>query len=81
MAKNKYIAGVLNFFLLGPGYIYNGNRVITGIFLTLGAILGTFVELQLQTDAPSLFPISFVSFFLLALGTAYDAYKEAEAMN
>ena len=36
MTKNKYLAAVLNFFLLGPGYIYNGKRTITGIFLTLG---------------------------------------------
>ncbi len=87
MSKNEYIAGVLNFFLLGPGYIYNGKRRILGIFLTLGAILATYVEFQLQglldesNGNSTLYKILFAGFFLLAVGTAYDGFKEAKEIN
>ncbi|MFQ5978153.1 MAG: hypothetical protein ACE5OZ_08495 [Candidatus Heimdallarchaeota archaeon] len=80
MAKNPWIAAVLNFFLLGPGYIYNGKRVPVGIALTVAALIGTFVELSLQMDGSSLFLFSFVSFFILGSTCAYDGYQEALAI-
>ncbi len=81
MSKNKWIAAIMNFFLLGPGYIYNGKRIVFGIGLTIAAILATFVELQLQDEAPDLFPVSFASFFILGSMCAYDGFKEAEKMS
>lgn len=72
MGKNVYIAGILNFFLLGPGYIYQGKKVLKGILLTIGAVLATYVEFQLQAEGSSLYWILFAGFFLLAVANTYD---------
>ena len=80
MSKNPWIAGILNFFLLGAGTIYNGRRVLVGILLTIGAILSTYVELQLQAEGSSLYWIMFAGFFLLATACAIDGAKEAKSI-
>lgn len=79
--KNPWIAAILNFFLMGPGTLYNGRRKALGIALTIGALALTFVELQLQTVAPALFPIMFAAVFLMNAFFAYDGYTEAQAIN
>ena len=76
MTKNVYIASLLNFFLLGPGYIYQGKRILVGILLTIGAIISTYVELQLKAEGSSLYWYMFVGFFLLALATTIDVYTD-----
>ena len=76
--KNPWIAAILNFFLAGAGYIYNGQRLGLGIALTIGAAMLTYVELQLQSAAPSLFPIMFVAVFLINTFLAIDGYREAQ---
>lgn len=78
MSKNKWIAAILNFFLLGLGTIYNGKRIIYGIGMTIAAILATYVEINLQTTAPNLFPISFISFFIIGTMCAVDGFIEAK---
>jgi hypothetical protein len=80
MTKNSYLAGILSFFLLGLGYLYNGKRLITGVLFTVGAVIATFVEFQLMNSDFNLFLISFAGFFLLAIGAAIDAYQEAESL-
>ena len=80
MSKNPIIAAVLSFFFLGLGYLYNGKRMVTGALFTVGAVIATYVETQLMALDQNLFLISFAGFFLLAIGAAYDAYKEAEDM-
>jgi len=79
--KNPWIAAVLNFFLMGPGTLYNGRRKAVGIALTLGALVLTYVELNLQTAAPSLFPFMFAAVFVINTILAYDGYMEAKAIN
>ncbi|MBL8046159.1 MAG: hypothetical protein JNL09_06445 [Anaerolineales bacterium] len=79
--KNPWIAAVLNFFLMGAGTLYNGRRKAVGLALTLGAAILTYVELNLQTAAPSLFPFMFVAVFIINTLQAYDGYTEAQAIN
>jgi hypothetical protein len=79
--KNVWIAAVLNFFFMGLGTLYNGKRRVVGAGLTLGALALTFVELQLQTAAPNLFPIMFAAVFVINTALAYDGYTEAQRIN
>jgi len=79
--KNPWIAAILNFFLAGAGYIYNGKRSSLGVALTLGALILTYVELQLQTAAPALFPLMFGAVFLINTFLAIDGYQEAKHIS
>ena len=78
MKKNPWIAAVLNFFFMGLGTLYIGRRKLTGLGLTLGAIALTYVELQLQSAAPSLYPIMFAAVFVANTVLAIDGYNEAK---
>ncbi|WP_420627899.1 hypothetical protein [Candidatus Leptofilum sp.] len=80
MKKNPWIAAILNFFFMGLGTLYNGRRKLLGIGLTVAAVVLTYVELQLQTAAPSLFPIMFAAVFVANTVLAIDGYNEAKAM-
>lgn len=77
MKKNPWIAAVLNFFFMGLGTLYIGRRRLTGLGLTVAAIILTFVELQLQTAAPALFPLMFGAVFIANTVLAIDGYQEA----
>ena len=79
MNKNPWIAAVLNFFFMGLGTLYIGRRKLTGIGLTIAAVVLTYVELQLRTAAPSLYPIMFAAVFLANTVLAIDGYNEAKA--
>lgn len=79
--KNPWIAAVLNFFLMGPGTVYNGRRRALGLALTAGALVLTYVELQLRTAAPELYPLMFGAIFVMNVFFAYDGYVEAKAVN
>ena len=79
--QKPWIAAVLNFFFIGLGTLYNGRRKALGIALTLGAIALTYVEVNLQAAAPSLYPIMFGAIFLMNCFFAYDGYTEAQAAN
>ncbi len=79
--KNPWIAAVLNFLLMGPGTVYNGRRRAVGVALTIGALALTYVELNLRTAAPELYPIMFAAVFLVNTFLAYDGYREAKAIN
>lgn len=79
--KRPWLAAVLNFFFMGPGTFYNGRRKTVGALLTLGALGLTYAESQLQSAAPGVFPIVFVSVFVINTALAYDGYSEAKAIN
>lgn len=79
--KNPWIAAILNFFLMGAGTLYNGKRKAVGIALTVGALLLTYVELNLQSAAPGLYPIMFGAVFVINTLLAYDGYTEAKGLN
>ena len=83
MQAKIWIGTILNFFLLGPGYLLFTPRKVLGVLLTLGAIFATYVEQALLPGGmvaggePGMpFKLMFISFFLLALGCAIDGYQE-----
>lgn len=78
MKKNPWIAAVLNFFFMGLGTLYVGRRKLLGAGLTITAFALTYVEMQLQTVAPALFPIMFVAVFIGNTVLAIDGYNEAK---
>ena len=81
MAKKAWLSALLNFVLLGAGYIYNGRRVYLGVGLTLAAILATWVEMQIKVQAPALYWYAFAQIFIMAVVLAVDGYKEAKWIN
>ncbi len=79
--KRPWLSALLNFFFMGVGYIYNGQRVMLGALFTAGAIGLTYVELSIQEIVPTIYWIMFVS--VLAVNTAFaiDGYNEAKQIN
>ena len=78
MKKNPWIAAVLNFFFMGLGTLYVGERKLTGLALTLAALILTYVELQLRAAAPNLYPLMFGAVFVANTVLAIDGYQEAK---
>ncbi|MCG8573847.1 MAG: hypothetical protein MI810_03090 [Flavobacteriales bacterium] len=79
--KKPWISTLLNFFFMGPGYIYNGKRPLLGVFWTVAAIGLTYVELQIQEIDMTLYGIMFASVFVANTCFAIDGYREAKALN
>ena len=78
MAWKIWVGTILNFFLLGPGYLLFTPRKVLGAFLTIGALLATWVEQVPLKALPDQTPfnVMFVAFFSLALGCAIDGHQE-----
>jgi hypothetical protein len=73
-----WVGTILNFFLLGPGYLLFTPKKLLGLFLTIGAVLATWVEqvpLKALPDQTA-FNVMFAAFFCLAIGCAIDGYQE-----
>ena len=87
--KKPWLSAILNFFFMGLGYIYNGKRIIPGVFLTMSAIGLTYIEqlhifpngTVLQEYDMNAFMILFACVFVANTGLAIDAYQEAKASN
>lgn len=79
--KHPWLAALLNFFFMGPGTLYVGQRKLFGAVLTLGAIALTYVELSIQTAAPSLYPVMFGTVLVMNTFFAIDGWREAKAVN
>lgn len=79
--KKPIIAAVLNFFFMGPGYIYNGRRKGLGLGFTVGAIALTYVELSIQKIDLTLYGIMFAAVFLVNTCFAIDGFREAKQIN
>ena len=79
--KHPWLAALLNFFFMGPGTLYVGERKLFGGVWTLGAVARTSVELALQTQAPTLYPIMFGTVFVMNTFFAVDGWREAKAVN
>jgi len=79
--KRPWLSALLNFFFMGVGYIYNGQRVMLGALFTAGAIGLTYVELSIQEIAPAIFWIMFVSVLVVNTAFAIDGYNEAKQIN
>jgi hypothetical protein len=79
--KQPWLAALLNFFFMGLGTLYNGRRMPLGGALTVGALALTYVEMNLKTAAPDLYPVMFGAVFLNNTFLAYDGFTEAKAIN
>lgn len=87
--KKPWLAALLNFFFMGPGYIYNGKRMALGIGWTIAAILLTVVEqapiyageIKLQAVSPLAFGLMAGAVFLANTCFAIDGWREAKAIN
>lgn len=79
--KKTWLAGILNFFFMGAGYLYNGQRVAVGAALTLASVGLTYVEFGIQPIDLTLYGIMFGSVFLANTFLAIDAVREAKAIN
>ena len=87
--KNPIVAAALNFFFMGPGYIYNGKRALLGVGWTITAVLLTIVEqapiysggVGLKDVSPTAFGLMFIGVFLGNTLFAIDAFREAKAIN
>ena len=87
--KKPIVAALLNFFFMGPGYIYNGKRALFGAGLTVTAILLTIVEQApvfaggkgLMDVSPVAFGLMFVGVFLGNTMLAIDGFQEAKSIN
>jgi hypothetical protein len=91
LAKNPWIAAVLNFMLYGLGYVYVGKRKVFGWILLLGHLV-SFVTLGYSLEFPiTTYPLSgaalaysrlaIIGALILEAAFAYDAYQLAEEFN
>jgi len=88
--KNPIIAGALNFFLPGAGYLYVGGKRKKFGFIILISFILLYGTAFFTSTAPSIVPqsgeqptqislldqVGAIAAFLLLFGFAYDAYNE-----
>ncbi len=79
--KMPWLAAILNFFFMGAGTLYNGRRVPLGAALTVGALLLTYVEMNLQTLNQTLWAVMFCAVLLNNTFLAIDGYQEARSIG
>lgn len=93
--KNPWLAGILNFFLPGLGYVYNGigrdkTQIVFGGLIFLSVFLGIFVPIfgapattTTGSSPPVISVIDLLSVLILLLpfALAYDAYARTNRMN
>lgn len=74
-----WIATLLNFFFPGGGYLVLGHRVPLALAWLVGVLGLTYVELGIQTAAPSYYWPMFISVFVMNIAFAVDAYQVGRA--
>ncbi len=87
--KKNWLSAILNFFFMGLGYLYNGERKLLGALLTIGAFGMTYLEQvhqfpngnKLQALDSTAFTVLFICIFIINTGLAIDAYQEANQIN
>ena len=79
--KKPWLAGVLNFFLIGLGTLYVGKRKGLGLILTLGALSLTYVEQSIKALDASLYWQMFATVFVMNVFFAMDGAREAKEAN
>lgn len=79
--KRPWLAALLNFFFMGPGTLYVGERKAFGAALTLAALVLTWVELGVKEVALNLYWPMFGAVFLMNTFFALDGWREATALN
>jgi hypothetical protein len=83
MNKNPWVAAILNMFLFGGGYIYNGKRVGLGYALVLAVLLIRFGEISIFLTylVTEKWLALMAGLVVLQFSLATDAYMEAKSIN
>ncbi len=81
--KNPWLAFLLNLFLFGGGYIYNGKRKMLGFALVIAWILIRYGEIKifLTNLVFNNWLFLFIGLVILMFSLAADAYGEAKRIN
>lgn len=81
--KNPWIAAILNFFLFGGGYVYNGKRRALGFSLLLGWPLLRFGEINIYLTGlvTNYWIVMFCGLIFIQIGLAVDGFREAKSVN
>lgn len=81
--KNPWIAAILNLFLFGGGYLYNGKRKSLGMALILAWIIIRWGEISIYLTGlvTTKWLILFTGLVVLMFSLAIDAYREAKMIN
>ena len=79
--KHPWLAALLNFFFMGPGTLYVGQRKAFGAALTVAAVVLTYVELNVKEVALHLYWPMFGAVFLMNTFFALDGWREAKEVN
>jgi hypothetical protein len=81
--KNPWIAAILNLFLFGAGYIYNGKRKGLGVALILAWVLIRYGEITIYLTNLVFkdWLVLFTGLIVLMFSLATDAYNEAKMIN
>jgi hypothetical protein len=81
--KNPWIAAVLNLFLFGGGYLYNGKRKGLGLALIIAWVVIRWGEISIYLTnlVFDKWIILFSGLVILMFSLAADAYKEAKTIN
>ena len=81
--KKPFIAAILNFFLFGGGYIYNGRRKGLGVALIVAWVLIRYGEIAIYLTnlVFEKWLVLFVGLVVLMFSLATDAYREAVSIN
>jgi hypothetical protein len=83
MNKSPVLAAILNFFLFGAGYVYNGKRVAWGVALTLALVLVRYADINifLSGENRGVWFFMMVGLFILQFAFAWDGYQEAQNLR
>ena len=81
--KNPWLAAILNLFLFGGGYIYNGKRKGVGIALVLAWVVIRYGEISIFLTKLVFndWIVLFLGLVILMFSLATDAYNEAKEIN
>ncbi len=74
-----WIATLLNFFFPGAGYLLLGHKVPLAAAWLVGVIGLTYVELGIQSAAPTYYWPMFASVFIMNIAFAVDAFRVGKA--
>jgi hypothetical protein len=81
--KNPWIAAILNLFLFGGGYLYNGKRKGLGVALIIAWVVIRYGEISifLTNLVFDKWIVLFLGLVVLMFSLAADAYSEAKQIN
>ena len=79
-ARNAWIAGILNFFFWGVGYLYCEKKKVSGVLIFLGYVVLLSVNFFINEELIStpLLIAGYSGDILISIGLAYDAFREAK---